>query len=120
MIDTTNEATRDIRDVVSTPPNQINRTTNEYVREIRDTLTDGSNKSSEMTTPLSGVYYGTTSYWDAQTSLVGKAGYIYIYSNHQTVTINGEIYNVPAIKIGDGSSYLIDIPFLSGGSNSSS
>lgn len=51
MIDTTNEATRDIRDVVSTPPNQINRTTNEYVREIRDTLTDGFNKSPEMTTP---------------------------------------------------------------------
>lgn len=120
MIDTTNEATRDIRDVVATPPNPINRTTNEYVREIRDTLTDGFNKSPEMTTPFSGIYYGTSSYWDAQTSLISQAGYVYIYSDYQTATVNGETYNVPAIKVGDGSSYLIDIPFFSSGSSSSS
>lgn len=120
MIDTTNEATRDIRDVVSTPPNQINRTTNEYVREIRDTLTDYLNKSIKTTTPFSGVYYGTSDYWNAQTNLKSSAGYVYIYSDYQTETINGETYNIPAIKVGDGTSYLIDLPFFSGGSSSQS
>ena len=41
-MDTTNEATRDIRDIVADPPKLINRTTNEFVREIRDTLSDVS------------------------------------------------------------------------------
>ena len=119
MIDTTNEATRDIRDVVSTPPNQINRTTNEYVREIRDSLCDGSSQP-KATTPLSGTYYGTTSYWNAKTNMISQAGYIYIYSDYQVVTINGETYNVPAMKVGDGTSYLIDLPFISSDSSSSS
>lgn len=120
MIDTTNEATRDIRDIVSTPPNPINRTTNEYVREIRDTLSGGGGDSPEMTTPLSGIYYGTSSYWNSKNNLVGQAGYVYIYSDYQSVTVQGETYNIPAIKVGDGNSYLIDIPFVSGGSSSSS
>ena len=112
MIDTTNEATRDIRDVVSVPPNQINRTTNEYVREIRDSLTDVTGQPG-ATTPLSGTYYGTTSYWNEKTNMVSQAGYIYIYSDYQTVIVNGETYNVPAMKVGDGTSYLIDLPFIS-------
>ena len=116
MIDTTNEATRDIRDVVSTPPNQINRTTNEYVREIRDKLSNGYD--TEMTTPFSGIQYGTSSYWDAQEDLVGQTGYVYIYSDYQTITADGKTYNVPAIKVGDGDSYLKDLPFFSGNSSS--
>ena len=119
MIDTTNEATRDIRDVVSAPPNQINRTTNEYVREIRDSLTDVTGQPG-ATTPLSGTYYGTTSYWNEKTNMVSQAGYIYIYSDYQTVIVNGETYNVPAMKVGDGTSYLIDLPFISSGSSSPS
>ena len=118
MIDTTNEATRDIRDVVATPPNPINRTTNEYVREIRDSLTDGASQSG-ATTPLSGTYYGTSEYWNSKTNMISQAGYIYIYSDYHTEIINGETYNVPAIKVGDGTSYLIDLPFVSGGSSSS-
>lgn len=120
MIDTTNEATRDIRDIVSIPPKKINRTTNEYVREIRDTLSGGGSSSPETTTPLSGIYYGTSSSWNEKASLISQAGHIYIYSDYQSTTVNGETYNIPAIKIGDGSSYLIDLPFVSGGSSSPS
>ena len=97
----------------------ISVTTNEYVREIRDSLCDGSSQP-KATTPLSGTYYGTTSYWNAKTNMISQAGYIYIYSDYQVVTINGETYNVPAMKVGDGTSYLIDLPFISSDSSSSS
>ena len=56
----------------------------------------------------SSVYTGTTEYWDSQSDLIGKAGFIYIYEDYSN--ING--IPVPNIKIGDGKAYLIDSPFV--------
>ena len=53
------------------------------------------------------VHTDTTANWNAQTTLIGQAGHIYIYSDYDTS--NG--HNVPAMKVGDGLSYLIDAPF---------
>lgn len=61
---------------------------------------------------LRGVLYNTKEGWNAQPSLMSEEGTIYIYSNYTTTTINGVIKNVPGIKIGDGTSYLIDMPFV--------
>lgn len=59
------------------------------------------------------VYYDTEENWNSQTSLVAERRAVYVYSNH--VYLNdghGNQYPVPAIKIGDGTSYLIDMPFV--------
>lgn len=63
---------------------------------------------------LRGIYYNTKAGWDAQKTLVSEAGAIYIYSDYSTIIVDGETKNVPALKIGDGTSYLIDMPTTNG------
>ena len=54
------------------------------------------------------LYSDTTANWNAQTTLISEAGAMYVYTDH--ATIGG--HNVAGIKLGDGTSYLIDIPFV--------
>ena len=54
------------------------------------------------------VYYDTTENWNSQPTLLSKRGVIYVYSDAGSLNEN----DVPAIKIGDGTSYLIDMPFV--------
>lgn len=63
---------------------------------------------------LQHIYYGTKAEWNAQKTLVSEAGALYIYSDYSTIVVDGEIKNVPALKIGDGTSYLIDMPTTNG------
>lgn len=46
--------------------------------------------------------------WNAQYDLIAKANHIYIYEDHSVI----DGHQIPAIKIGDGTSYLIDMPFV--------
>ena len=54
------------------------------------------------------IFYNTTNYWNSRRDLIAKRGYIYIYSDYMTI----DEQNVAGIKVGDGSSYLIDMPFI--------
>lgn len=54
------------------------------------------------------VLYATTATWNSQPQLVSARGYIYIYSDYRQ---NGQGQNIAAMKVGDGSAYLIDMPF---------
>ena len=58
------------------------------------------------------IHYGTTAYWNSQSTLIGENNHIYVYIDYTTITSNGETKNVPNIKIGDGNAYLIDNPFI--------
>lgn len=58
------------------------------------------------------IYYDTTDNWNAQTFLVSERGSIYIYSDYSHIYENGEIKQMPGIKVGDGAAYLIDLPFI--------
>jgi len=58
------------------------------------------------------VHSDTTANWNAQRDLIAKRGHIYTYTDYKT--ING--VDIPGIKIGDGTSYLIDMPFVQGNS----
>lgn len=63
---------------------------------------------------LHSVYYDTKANWNAHTSMISEAGAIYIYSDYKT--LYDEVGNptfIPGLKIGDGTSYLIDMPFMS-------
>ena len=57
----------------------------------------------------------TTSEWNAERTYVPTAGYICVYSDYSTTTDeSGNILNVPAIKVGDGTTHIVDLPFLIG------
>lgn len=62
----------------------------------------------------------TQAYWDAQTTLVSSANVLYIYTDHSTVTQGTTTINVPGIKIGDGTTLVVNLPFVSGGGGGSS
>lgn len=62
---------------------------------------------------LGSVYYDTKVHWDLQPNLVTERSAIYIYSDYQRmVDRNGNVVEIAGIKIGDGASYLIDMPFV--------
>lgn len=54
------------------------------------------------------VLYASTATWNSQPQLISRRGYIYIYSDYRQ---NEQEQNIPAMKVGDGSAYLIDLPF---------
>lgn len=55
------------------------------------------------------IFYGTTAYWDAQTSLIGGEGYIYIYSDW-CYSPTGQV--IAGFKVGDGVTLLHDTIFV--------
>ena len=59
------------------------------------------------------IHYGTTEHWNSQPDLVGKKSHIYVYSDYAETEIDGKTVAIPNIKIGDGSAFLIDNPFIS-------
>ncbi len=58
---------------------------------------------------LTHIYYDTTANWNAQSLMISEEGAIYIYSDYSV----GSQGFIPGVKIGDGSAYLIDLPFTS-------
>lgn len=60
------------------------------------------------------VYYDTTANWDLQRDLVAERGAIYIYSDYTYIEDEaGNLIPIAGLKIGDGTSYLIDMPYES-------
>ena len=60
------------------------------------------------------IQYHTEAEWNAQSTLLTTEGAIYIYSDHTKIIDpdTREVTVIPAIKIGDGVSYLSQLPFL--------
>ena len=64
------------------------------------------------------IHYATTANWNAEPELVAESGHIYIYSDYTTVDDGeGNITYIPVIKVGDGETYLIDLPFMISGND---
>ena len=54
------------------------------------------------------IFYNTTAYWNSRPDLIARRGYVYVYSDYKQV----DNEDVAGIKVGDGTSYLIDMPFI--------
>lgn len=55
----------------------------------------------------------TTANWNAHRDFIPMRGEVIIYTDHGHIEDGfGHMINVPGIKIGDGSAYLIDLPFV--------
>jgi len=81
---------------------------------IDDTANSGSSVTwsvdkllSEFGSPGQ-VYTNDTAGWNSDPTLVAEEGAFYVYTD--AATYDGQL--VPRLKIGDGSTYLIDLPFL--------
>ena len=55
------------------------------------------------------VLYGTTTEWNSQATLISQLDRIYVYTDYYT---DSDGNPVPGVKIGDGTAYLIDRPFI--------
>jgi len=70
----------------------------------------GGNKTSQ---DLFIVSENTTAGWNSDPLYLPKSGEICIYTDHATVQDDlGNTIVCPGIKVGDGNSYLIDMPFV--------
>ena len=64
------------------------------------------------------VYHsGTTAQWNAEI-FISEKDVLYIYTDYKAITKNNQEYFLPGLKVGDGVSYLIDLPFLNENENS--
>lgn len=81
--------------------------------QINSVVIDGNVSLADL--GLRGIYYDTTANWNANRSLIAEEGSLYIYKDYQTIydEVGNPTY-IAGIKVGDGSSYLIDMPFVSG------
>lgn len=67
---------------------------------------------------LTEVLYGTTMEWAQDKTRIAQKGVIYVYSDYaKTSDAAGVEIDVPGFKVGDGTSYLIDLPFAQGALN---
>lgn len=58
------------------------------------------------------VYYDTTENWNLVPDLISERGAIYVYSDRYSYVDDvGNLILIPGLKVGDGSAYLIDLPF---------
>ena len=63
---------------------------------------------------IASIYYHTTAEWEEQTTLISQVGILYVYTDYQSTTEGGQIKYIPGIKLGDGTTKVIDLPFSSG------
>jgi len=75
---------------------------------------NGVTLSGNMSTQdLQIVSENTTAGWNSNPQYLPKAGEICIYTDYMTIQDDmGNDVTYPGIKIGDGNSYLIDMPFV--------
>ena len=75
---------------------------------VNGTVLEGDQSSSDLNI----IDSKTTAEWNSDPTLIAQKNMIYIYTDYDEV--QGQ--KIPAIKIGDGTTYLIDLPFTAMGS----
>ena len=59
------------------------------------------------------IYYSKTkSEWNLNRDFISQKNVLYIYTDYKIIEKDGEQILIPGLKIGDGTTYLIDLPFV--------
>lgn len=83
---------------------------------IEGIVLEGDTLLSELNAAT--LLYHTEAEWEERSALITTKGTIYVYSDHtKIIDPSGGITIIPAIKIGDGVSYLSELPFIGGGAS---
>ena len=73
-----------------------------------------SRVTGALSMPSSGrkeVISATTEEWNSKPNYISVKDIIYVYTDHNVISEE----SIPGIKVGDGVTYLIDLPFVTGG-----
>lgn len=54
----------------------------------------------------------TTAKWNSARGFIPLEGEVIIYLDGQQIEQEGELINIPTIKVGDGKAYVQDLPFV--------
>lgn len=103
-----------------TPWNNLSYLTDVNTKIIVDNPQEGevltynaaANRWENKKLEFSNIMSGTTKYWNDKPQLIPKKDTIIIYTDYQSKEEEGNIINIPGIKIADGSAFLIDQPFV--------
>lgn len=59
------------------------------------------------------MHYSTTDSWNQNVELISQENHMYIYTDYKVITdgVGNRTY-VPGLKIGDGTTRVIDLPFI--------
>ena len=103
-----------------TPWNNLSYLTDVNTKIIVDNPQEGevltynaaANRWENKRLEFSNIMSGTTEYWNDKPQLIPKKDTIIIYTDYQSKEEEGNIINIPGIKIADGSAFLIDQPFI--------
>lgn len=103
-----------------TPWNNLSYLTDVNTKIIVDNPQEGevltynaaANRWENKRLEFSNIMSGTTEYWNDKPQLIPKKDTIIIYTDYQSKEEEGNIINIPGIKIADGSAFLIDQPFV--------
>lgn len=103
-----------------TPWNNLSYLTDVNTKIIVDNPQEGevltynaaANRWENKKLEFSNIMSGTTEYWNNKPQLIPKKDTIIIYTDYQSKEEEGNIINIPGIKIADGSAFLIDQPFV--------
>jgi len=71
----------------------------------------GINMAVQINTRLQ-VRNDTTANWDAAVGFIPLKGEIIVYNDYRTKVVDGEIVNIPGVKIGSGNAYVQDLAFI--------
>lgn len=85
-------------------PNDYNALSNKPT--INGVELKGELTSADLSLPK--ILFDTEANWNAHSTLVSENEVIYVYTDHKEDSLGKA---VPGFKVGDGSAYLIDIPF---------
>lgn len=104
----------------TTPWNNLSYLTDVNTKIIVDNPQEGevltynaaANRWENKRLEFSNIMSGTTEYWNDKPQLIPKKDTIIIYTDYQSKEEEGNIINIPGIKIADGSAFLIDQPFV--------
>lgn len=78
---------------------------------INEVILEGSLSAQDL--GLGQVYYDTTENWNRNPTLLSERGAVYIYSDYEYYeNAAGNRTPIAGLRIGDGTSYLIDLPFV--------
>lgn len=87
-----------------------------YLGDVQLSNTDVYARIEAINSALQGkasIQAKTTAEWRQQLGAIGQLNTFYIYTDRsQKQDQHGNIINYPGIKVGDGSSYLADLPFV--------
>lgn len=87
-----------------------------HLRQMSGKLSSGGlsgNVNIAKIVDRTAIHYDTTEAWNSSPLFVAQEGHFYIYGDYSSREAgDGSVQLIPALKIGDGTSYLIDLPFV--------